>query len=44
VQCFQTATNPATHAIVQANLHQSIHIRETVKGTFRCPKWRRNSI
>lgn len=32
VACYQTATNMETHAIVEANLHKSIHIRETVKG------------
>ncbi|KAL8292984.1 hypothetical protein RQP46_000678 [Phenoliferia psychrophenolica] len=37
VSCFQTETNAGTHAIVQANLHKSIHIRETVKGPRYCP-------
>lgn len=37
VACFQTATNAETHAVVKANLHQSIHIRETVKGPRYCP-------
>lgn len=37
VSCFQTETNPETHAIVSANLHKSIHIRETVKGPRYCP-------
>lgn len=37
VACFQTATNMETHSVVQANLHQSIHIRETVKGPRYCP-------
>lgn len=35
--CYQTATNEATHAVVEANLHKSIHIRETVKGPRYCP-------
>ncbi|KAK4705437.1 tRNA uridine 5-carboxymethylaminomethyl modification enzyme, partial [Phenoliferia sp. Uapishka_3] len=37
VSCFQTETNATTHAIVQANLHKSIHIRETIKGPRYCP-------
>ncbi|GAA5889047.1 hypothetical protein JCM5296_007149 [Sporobolomyces johnsonii] len=37
VFCYQTATNPASHAIVKANLHRSVHIRETVKGPRYCP-------
>ena len=32
ISCFQTETNQRTHDIVQANLHRSVHIRETVKG------------
>lgn len=32
VNTYQTATNARTHAIVEANLHLSVHIRETVKG------------
>ncbi|ORY75661.1 glucose inhibited division protein A-domain-containing protein [Leucosporidium creatinivorum] len=37
ISCFQTETNERTHAIVSANLHRSIHIRETVKGPRYCP-------
>lgn len=40
MSCYQTETNERTHAIVSANLHRSIHIRETVKGTSE-PKGRR---
>ena len=35
--CYGTETNVATHEIVKANLDQSIHIRETVKGPRYCP-------
>ena len=35
--CYGTETNPAAHEIIQANLDQSIHIRETVKGPRYCP-------
>lgn len=35
--CYSTHTNPAAHDIVRANLSQSIHIRETVKGPRYCP-------
>ncbi|KAG7085538.1 hypothetical protein E1B28_003096 [Marasmius oreades] len=37
VDCFQTATTPATHQIVRDNLHNSVHIRETKKGPRYCP-------
>ncbi|GAA5961269.1 hypothetical protein JCM3765_002892 [Sporobolomyces pararoseus] len=37
VQCFQTATNVESHAIVKANIHKSVHVRETVKGPRYCP-------
>lgn len=37
LSCFSTHTNPDTHAIVNANLDKSIHIRETVKGPRYCP-------
>ncbi|KAM3582058.1 Mitochondrial Translation Optimization [Umbelopsis sp. WA50703] len=37
VQCHQTRTNLATHQIISDNFHQSIHIRETVKGPRYCP-------
>jgi len=35
--CHSTHTNNATHDIIRANLHNSIHIRETVKGPRYCP-------
>ena len=35
--CYSTHTNLASHKIVQNNLSQSIHIRETVKGPRYCP-------
>lgn len=35
--CYGTQTNAATHKIIQNNLDQSIHIRETVKGPRYCP-------
>jgi len=37
LHCYGTETNPATHKIIQDNLDQSIHIRETVKGPRYCP-------
>ena len=37
LNCYGTETNAATHKIVQDNLDQSIHIRETVKGPRYCP-------
>lgn len=37
VQCHQTRTNADTHKIISDNFHQSIHIRETVKGPRYCP-------
>lgn len=37
LHCWSTETNGATHKIIQANLDQSIHIRETVKGPRYCP-------
>ena len=35
--CYGTNTNTATHQIIEANLDQSIHIRETVRGPRYCP-------
>lgn len=35
--CWSTHTNEAAHDIIRANLHKSIHIRETVKGPRYCP-------
>lgn len=37
LHCYGTETNSAAHKIIQANLDQSIHIRETVKGPRYCP-------
>lgn len=37
LHCYGTQTNAATHKIIQDNLDQSIHIRETVKGPRYCP-------
>ena len=37
LHCYGTQTNAAAHKIVQENLDQSIHIRETVKGPRYCP-------
>ncbi len=37
LSCYGTETNPAAHEIIRANLDQSIHIRETVKGPRYCP-------
>ncbi|KAL3703354.1 Mitochondrial Translation Optimization [Talaromyces marneffei ATCC 18224] len=35
--CWMTHTNEATHDIIRANLDNSIHIRETVRGPRYCP-------
>lgn len=37
LNCYSTQTNPEAHEIIRANLDQSIHIRETVKGPRYCP-------
>ena len=37
ILCHATYTNEATHGVVRANLHRTIHIRETVKGPRYCP-------
>ncbi|MCJ1456099.1 Mitochondrial Translation Optimization [Mycoblastus sanguinarius] len=37
LHCYGTETNLNTHKIIEANLDQSIHIRETVKGPRYCP-------
>lgn len=37
LHCYSTQTNPAAHEIIRANLDNSIHIRETVKGPRYCP-------
>ena len=33
MDCYQTRTTPETHQVVRDNMHLSIHIRETIKGT-----------
>ncbi|RPB16102.1 GIDA-domain-containing protein [Morchella conica CCBAS932] len=35
--CHSTNTVPATHDILRQHLHESIHIRETIKGPRYCP-------
>lgn len=37
VSCYLTRTNHNTHEVLRNNLHQSVHIRETVKGPRYCP-------
>lgn len=37
LNCWSTHTNEQTHDIIRANLSNSIHIRETVKGPRYCP-------
>ena len=37
LHCYGTQTNVATHKIIQDNLDQSVHIRETIKGPRYCP-------
>lgn len=37
VDCFLTGTTQETHDILLANLGESVHIRETVKGPRYCP-------
>jgi glucose-inhibited division protein A len=37
LKCYSTHTNSNTHAIIQANLRNSIHIRESVNGPRYCP-------
>ena len=34
---YATATNPECHKIIAANLDQTIHIRETIRGPRYCP-------
>lgn len=35
--CHSTFTTPAGHDILRQHLHESIHIRETIKGPRYCP-------
>ena len=37
VDCWMTATNERTHAIVRENMHRAVHIQETKKGPRYCP-------
>ncbi|KAG8821666.1 Mitochondrial Translation Optimization [Serendipita sp. 399] len=37
ISCYMTRTTPVTHQVILDNLHQSIHIRETIKGPRYCP-------
>ncbi|KAF0441193.1 glucose-inhibited division protein A subfamily [Gigaspora margarita] len=37
IVCHQTKTNLDTHKIIENNMSQSIHVRETVKGPRYCP-------
>ncbi|KAL8918799.1 MAG: hypothetical protein Q9208_007136 [Pyrenodesmia sp. 3 TL-2023] len=37
LHCYSTRTGPAAHDIIRANLHKSVHIRESVKGPRYCP-------
>ena len=37
LHCWGTHTTAATHEIIKAHLHETIHIRETVKGPRYCP-------
>lgn len=32
--CFKTSTTEETHRIIRENMHRSVHVRETVKGTY----------
>lgn len=33
VPCYMTYTNAATHKMVRDNMHNSVHIQETKRGT-----------
>jgi glucose-inhibited division protein A len=37
LHCWGTHTTADTHEIIKAHLHETIHIRETVKGPRYCP-------
>ncbi|KAI8991942.1 glucose inhibited division protein A-domain-containing protein [Mycotypha africana] len=37
INCFQTRTNEQVHKYIIDHFHESIHIRETVKGPRYCP-------
>ena len=35
--CFQTRTTVASHTLIRAHLHETIHIKEEVRGPRYCP-------
>ncbi len=37
ILCYGTRTTPELHDYLKSNMHQSIHIRESVKGPRYCP-------
>jgi tRNA uridine 5-carboxymethylaminomethyl modification enzyme len=37
VECHQTRTSPRAHQLIRENLHQTIHIKEEVRGPRYCP-------
>ncbi|OMH83603.1 Mitochondrial translation optimization protein 1 [Zancudomyces culisetae] len=37
ISCFKTRTNEGLHSLLRDNFHQSIHIRESVRGPRYCP-------
>ncbi|KAL7749852.1 Mitochondrial Translation Optimization [Sorochytrium milnesiophthora] len=37
IVCYQTYTTPETHKFIRDHLHETFHIRETVKGPRYCP-------
>lgn len=37
LMCHSTNTTSETHALLRAHLHESFHIRETIKGPRYCP-------
>ena len=39
VACYQTHTTPETHRMIRDNLHLSVHIQETKKGSASTRHW-----
>lgn len=37
IKCFQTRTTTATHDLIRASMHLTIHIKEEVRGPRYCP-------
>jgi tRNA uridine 5-carboxymethylaminomethyl modification enzyme len=37
LHCYGTKTTPASHELLRKHLHETIHIRETIKGPRYCP-------